>query len=240
MWGQPGHPLAVRPAPFASPPTSTSWWQRGATGEPRTAVSGTLALGLRSAKMARVEAVLLVAGQAVPPRRLAQLALLADATEARTIVTKLNTVYDQWSTPFRVERVAAGYRLLTRPHYALWLGKLHLREANHRLSPPALETVVIIAYRQPLTRAEIEEIRGVSCAEILKQLLERGLVRISGTDDSLGRPFLFVTTPVFLETFGLQDLSELPLAEKLRWSPRDRDAAEAGQGAADSRDEGGE
>jgi len=217
-----------------------SWWQRGATGEPRTAVSGTLALGLRSAKMARVEAVLLVAGQAVPPRRLAQLALLADATEARTIVTKLNTVYDQWSTPFRVERVAAGYRLLTRPHYALWLGKLHLREANHRLSPPALETVVIIAYRQPLTRAEIEEIRGVSCAEILKQLLERGLVRISGTDDSLGRPFLFVTTPVFLETFGLQDLGELPLAEKLRWSPRDRDAADAGPGAADSRDDGGE
>jgi len=69
--------------------------------------------------MARVEAVLLVAGQAVPPRRLAQLALLADATESRTIVTKLNTVYDQWSTPFRVERVAAGFRLMTRPHYAL-------------------------------------------------------------------------------------------------------------------------
>lgn len=236
MWQPPSHPLVHRPPPFAGTTGGSPWWQRSPPESARAAVAGTLALGLRSPKMARVEAVLLVAGQAVPPRRLAQLALLADATEARTIVTKLNTVYDQWSTPFRVERVAAGFRLMTRPHYALWLGKLHLRETNHKLSPPALETVVIIAYRQPLTRAEIEEIRGVQCAEILKQLLERGLVRIAGTDDVLGRPFLFATTPLFLETFGLQDLGELPLADKLRWNRRDKtsnpdDAPDSGESA---------
>jgi len=166
--------------------------------------------------MARVEAVLLVAGTAVPPRRLAQLATLAVATEARTIVGKLNAVYQQWNTPFRVEKVAAGYRMFTLPQYALWLGRLHHRDAELKLSPPALETLTVIAYRQPITRADIEAIRGVQCSEMIRQLMERSLVRIGGTDDALGRPFLFVTTPQFLESFGLQDLTELPMSDRLR------------------------
>jgi len=173
-------------------------------------------LGKRTPKMARVEAVLLVAGTAVPPRRLAQLATLADATEARTIVGKLNAVYQQWNTPFRVEKVAAGYRMFTLPQYALWLGRLHHRDAELKLSPPALETLTVIAYRQPITRADIEAIRGVQCSEMIRQLMERSLVRIGGTDDALGRPFLFVTTPQFLESFGLQDLTELPMSDRLR------------------------
>ncbi len=106
----------------------------------------------RSGKMARLEAVLLVADVPLPPRKLATFASLADATEARTLMARLNRVYDQSGTPFRVERVAAGYRLLTRPEYAIWLGKLHQREAELKLSPVALETLAIIAYRQPMTR----------------------------------------------------------------------------------------
>ena len=170
----------------------------------------------RSPKMARLEAVLLVSDVAQSARRLAQLATLADATEARTLIGKLNDACDLAGTPFRVEKVAAGYRLFTRPEYSLWLGKLHRREAELKLSPPMLETLAIVAYRQPVIRAELETIRGVQCIDILKQLMDRELVRILGEDDSLGRPFLYETTRKFLEVFGLRDHEDLPLAEKLR------------------------
>jgi segregation and condensation protein B len=166
--------------------------------------------------MARLEAVLLVADVSLSPRRLAQLATLADATEARTLINRLNAAFEQAGTPFRVERVAAGYRLFTLPQFVYWLGKLHHREAELKLSPPSMETLTIIAYRQPITRADIEAIRGVQCSEMIKQLMERGLVRIGGEDESLGRPFLYETTRRFLEIFGLRELEELPLAAKLR------------------------
>ncbi|MBM4074090.1 MAG: SMC-Scp complex subunit ScpB [Planctomycetes bacterium] len=171
---------------------------------------------IRSTKMARVEVVLLVSDGPVAVRRLVQLATLADATEARQLVDRLNEAYDQDGTAFRIERVASGYRLLTRPEFAFWLGKLHHRKADLKLSPTALESLAIIAYRQPITRAEIESIRRVQCSDILRQLMERGLVRIGGEDTSLGRPFLYETTRQFLELFGLRDLNDLPQAETLR------------------------
>lgn len=170
----------------------------------------------RSEKMARLEAALLVAEDALPARRLAHVATLADATEARTLIRRLNEFYDEAGTPFRVERVAAGYQLLTRAAFSFWLGKLHQRQAELKLSSPAQETLVIVAYRQPVIRADIEAIRGVQSTEMLKQLMERGLVRIAGNDDSLGRPFLYGTTRKFLEVFGLQSLDDLPMAERLR------------------------
>jgi segregation and condensation protein B len=170
----------------------------------------------RTVKMSRLEAVLLVADSALSPKRLAQLATLADATEARTLIGRLNAAYERSGTAFRIERVAAGYRLLTQPQFVLWLSRLHHREAELKLSPPALETLTVIAYRQPVTRAEIEQIRGVQCSEMVKQLMERNLVRIAGEEDSLGRPFLYETTRRFLETFGLRDLEDLPNAARLR------------------------
>jgi segregation and condensation protein B len=170
----------------------------------------------RTAKLARLEAVLLVADSPLSPRRLALLATLADATEARTLINRLNAAYEAAGTPFRIEPVAAGYRMLTLPQFAFWLGKLHHREADLKLSSPAFETLTVVAYRQPITRADIEAIRGVQCSEMIKQLMERGLVRIGGEDDSLGHPFLYETTRRFLEVFGLGDLEDLPLAGKLR------------------------
>ena len=178
---------------------------------------------VRTAKLARLEATLFVADCALSARRLAQVATLADATEARTLIRRLNGIYDAAGTAFRIEQVASGYQLLTRPQYALWLGKLHQRQADLKLSPSALETLAIVAYRQPIIRADIEAIRGVQCAELLKQLMERGLVRIAGEDNSLGRPFLYETTRKFLETFGLQGVEDLPLADRLR--PRPEQAA---------------
>ena len=178
--------------------------------------------------MARVEAVLLVSDAALTARKLVQLATLADVAEAKSLIDRLNVAYDKSGSPFRIERIAAGYQLLTRPEYARWLGKLHHRQSELKLTPPALETLTILAYRQPMTRADLEAIRGVQCTDILKMLMDRGLVRIAGEDDTLGRPYLYETTRKFLELFGLQSLNELPRAGELRRRETDGvDEAEA-------------
>jgi segregation and condensation protein B len=179
-------------------------------------MNGTHPNCVRTPKMARVEAVLVVADGALSAKRLVQLATLADVAEAKTLVEQLNVAYDLDNSAFRIERVASGYRLLTRPEYSFWLGKLHQRHAELKLSPPALETLAIVAYRQPVTRADVETIRRVQCSDMLKYLMERGLVRIAGEEDSLGRPFLYETTRQFLEVFGLRGLDALPMADSLR------------------------
>lgn len=171
---------------------------------------------LRTPRMARVEGVLLVAGGPLTLRKIVQFATLAETSEARKLIDQLNVAYDRSGSPFRVERVATGYQLLTRPEYAYWLGKLHQRQTALKLSPPALETLTILAYRQPMTRADLETLRGVQCTEILKMLMDRGLVRIAGEDNTLGRPFLYETTRKFLETYGLRSLDDLPDAGQLR------------------------
>jgi segregation and condensation protein B len=193
--------------------------------------------GIRGRKAARVEALLFVSNTALSARRVAQLAMLADSSQAGRIVDQLNAAYDRDRSAYRIERAANGYLLLTRPVYARWLGRVHQRQGDMKLSPPALETLTVVAYRQPITRAEIEAVRGVQCAEMLKQLLERGLVRIAGEDNSLGRPYLYETTRQFLEVFGLGSLDELPLADRLRVirPPDPTDATELSPSAAVSR-----
>jgi len=146
---------------------------------------------------------------------LAQLAGLADGTKARTLVRALNRRYDAEGSAFRVEEVAGGFQLLTRPMFAPWLRRLHSTPLEVRLSAPALETLAVIAYRQPVLRAEIEAIRGVQCGEVLRQLIERDLVRIGGRSEELGRPLLYGTTRQFLQVFGLRHLEDLPHPEFL-------------------------
>src|SRR5690606_20180823 len=145
------------------------------------------------------------AENALSPRKLLQHAKLADLAEVRMLVEQLNVAYDRSRTAFRIEQVATGYQLLTRPKFAPWLVTLHQRQARLKLSAPMMETLSIVAYRQPITRADVEAVRGVQTSEMLKQLMERGLIRIVGEDDSLGRPYLYGTTRLFLESFGLQN-----------------------------------
>ncbi|HUG94461.1 MAG TPA: SMC-Scp complex subunit ScpB [Planctomycetaceae bacterium] len=215
---QPRYPtLAAAPRSLArghATQSALAFFRRRAADSGRPTGGAAEAAGLRTPKMARLEAALFVAEGALTTRRLAQVATLADAGEARALIDALNAAYDADGSPFRVERVASGYQLLTRPEYARWLDRLHHRPARMKLSPPALETLTIIACRQPVTRADVETIRGVQSAEIIKQLMERGLVRIAGEDDSLGRPYLYETTRAFLEQFGLRSLDELPLADE--------------------------
>ena len=170
---------------------------------------------LRSNRMARLEAALIVARTA-SAGRLARLARLVDAEEVHQLIAVLNDSYDRTRTAFRIERTAAGYQLLTRPTLAGWLDRLHERQDRMKLSHPALDTLTIIAYRQPITRADVEAVRGVQSTDLIRQLIDRGLVRVAGEDDSLGRPFLYATTRAFLDMFGLGRLDDLPDYENLR------------------------
>ncbi|MEX2173630.1 MAG: SMC-Scp complex subunit ScpB [Pirellulaceae bacterium] len=173
----------------------------------------------REPPLARLEAVLLLAREPLASRKLSQYANLADGTQARTLVRRLNELYDVAGRAFRVEQVAGGYQLLTRRKFAPWLRRLAHVPGETRLSAPALETLSVIAYRQPVPRADIEAIRGVNCGEILRQLMERDLVRIGGRSDELGRPYLYCTTKRFLQIFGLVGLDDLPRADALRHAP---------------------
>jgi len=169
--------------------------------------------------VSRLEAVLLLAREPLTSRKLSQYANLADGTQARTLIRRLNERYDAAGRAFRVEQVAGGYQLLTRRKLAPWLRRLAHVPGETRLSAPALETLAVIAYRQPVPRADIEAIRGVNCGEILRQLMDRDLVRIGGRSEELGRPYLYATTKRFLQVFGLNNAEELPSREMLRGSP---------------------
>ncbi|HKD36082.1 MAG TPA: SMC-Scp complex subunit ScpB, partial [Pirellulales bacterium] len=119
----------------------------------------------RDERLARVEAVLFLAREPLASRKIAQLASLADGTEARTLVRRLNQLYDGGGSSFRVEELAGGFQLLTRPMFGPWLRRLLQSPVETRLSAPAMETLAVIAYRGPVLRAEIEAIRGVQCGD---------------------------------------------------------------------------
>ena len=167
-------------------------------------------------QLSHLEAVLFLASQPLPSRKLAQLVHLSDGTAARTMIKELKTLYESSVRSFRVEEVAGGYQLRTQKIFAPWIRKMVTVPSEIRMSGPAIETLAVVAYRQPVMRTDIEKVRGVQCGEILRQLMERGMVRISGRADELGRPFLYGTTRNFLEVFGLRSLDELPRASMLR------------------------
>lgn len=172
----------------------------------------------------RVEAVLLIAREPQGARRIAELADVRDATRVRTMISELNRHYDRRGRAFQVRQVAGGYQLLTRPQFAKWIRRLQHVGTPERLSNAALETLAVIAYRQPLGRAEIDAIRGVHSGEVLRQLMEKDLVKIAGRSEELGRPFLYATTRQFLKLFGLGSLDDLPAAGQLRrQKPSDND-----------------
>jgi segregation and condensation protein B len=167
------------------------------------------------ARLTRVEAVLFLSREPLATRKLAIVAKLADGTEARTLVKLLAQRYDERGSALQVVEVAGGVQLFTRPVVADWVRRLHGESEEVRLSPPAMETLAVVAYRQPVVRAEIEAIRGVQCGEILRVLMERDLLRIVGRSEELGRPFLYGTTKKFLQVFGLRRLEQLPPIDQI-------------------------
>jgi segregation and condensation protein B len=158
----------------------------------------------------------------------------AKTTEAQVAAAleQLKIEYGQQGRAFQLAEKADGWQLVSDPAYAPWVRQLFPAVKPARLTPPSLETLAIIAYRQPITRADIEAVRGVAVDGVLQNLMERGLVKIGGRAEVPGRPLLYETTQFFLEHFGLRDLNELPNAEELRtrylpMAPRKEAAAPA-------------
>jgi segregation and condensation protein B len=176
---------------------------------------------LRSEELARLEAALYLAREPLSPRRLAKLARLDDGTRARSLLRELKQLQEAAGSAFRVEQIAGGFQLLTRGPFGPWIRRLLATPPETRLSAAALETLAIVAYRQPVTRAEIEAIRGVGCEEMLRHLLDRDFVGIGGRTEEIGRPNVYQTTNRFLRAFGLARIEDLPRLEAWAADPRD-------------------
>ena len=157
-----------------------------------------------------VEALLFATDSPVEPERIRDVLELPSASAARALVEELRSRYDAEARPLMIVEVGGGYRMVTRAELHPWLVRLARSRSKSRLSRPAMETLAIVAYRQPVSRPEIDAIRGVNSDGVLDHLLERRMIRISGRKDAPGRPFLYETTREFLVAFGLRDLSDLP------------------------------
>jgi len=157
-----------------------------------------------------LEAVLFVSPEPVPVARLMSILGTVSKAEVVQALGILTHDLDQDGRGIQLVQIAGGYRLVTKQEYGPWLKRMDKAKAAQKLSRSALESLAIIAYKQPLVRSEIEEIRGVETSGVLRTLCERKLVRIVGRKDVPGRPIMYGTTKFFLEHFGLQDLSQLP------------------------------
>jgi len=138
------------------------------------------------------------------------------SAEIKTQIEELNQEYQSQGRAFFIQEVAGGFQIRTRPEYHQWLMKLKRQREEGKLSNAALEVLSIIGYKQPVMRAEIEAIRGVDSSGIIRALMEKGLVRITGRSEQLGHPILYGTTPYFLELLGLNSLQELPKPTELK------------------------
>ena len=160
-----------------------------------------------------LEALLFSTHHPLTAGRLAELLDLESTKPIRRAIKELNEQYIAGDRSFRVEQVAGGYQMLTLPEFGDVLKTLHQREVDAKLTKAALETLAIIAYKQPILRADIEAIRGVACGETIRSLMEKHLVKIAGRAEIPGRPILYGTTKRFLELFGLNSLKDLPQGE---------------------------
>jgi segregation and condensation protein B len=165
-----------------------------------------------------VEAVLFASDEAMTTARLADI-VGTGTKQVRQHIDSLNEKYRANNNAFRIEQIAGGYQMLTLNCFNHWLNKLVRVRSDSKLSPAALETLAIIAYKQPVIRADVEAIRGVAVGEVIRNLMYKGLVKIVGRAEVLGRPMLYGTTKKFLEVFGLNSLKDLPKVEELKKPP---------------------
>ena len=162
-----------------------------------------------------LEALLLSTHHPLTGGRIAELLDLPSTKPIRKAIKGLNEAYASTGRSFRVEQVAGGFQILTLPEFGDLLKKFHQREVDAKLTKAAIETLAIIAYKQPILRADVESIRGVACGETIRSLMEKHLVKIAGRAEEPGRPILYGTTKRFLELFGLNSVKDLPQPEAL-------------------------
>ena len=187
-------------------------------------------------QIAAVEAVLFSTDAPLTPAKIVEAAELPGRRAVTRAVEALNERYERGGAAFRIEAIAGGYRMQTLGRYHQVLLRLFKARSETKLSRAAMETLAIVAYRQPVLRADIEAIRGVASGEVLRGLIEKQLVKIAGRAEVLGRPMLYGTTRRFMEIFGLKDLDDLPRVEEFREAAKKAQVAreEAARSEAES------
>ena len=157
-----------------------------------------------------IEVLLFISGESLSIDRIKNVLEDVDRGKIRSLVWEIQNEYDMRLSGLRIVEVAGGFQIATRPELAVWIKKLKKIKQAARLTTPSLETLAIIAYKQPIVKAEIEDIRGVDSTGVLKGLLDKHMIKIIGRKDVPGRPILYATTKEFLQYFGLKDISDLP------------------------------
>ena len=160
-----------------------------------------------------LEAILFAASEPISLKQFQGVLSGLDARIIRKVLGTLRDDYQEMGRSFHLAEIANGYQICTRPQYSAWIQKFYTQQVRVTLSPPALETLAIVAYKQPVTRADVAAIRGVNSDSVLNSLIEKGLVSIAGR--KAGRSLLFSTTDEFLQQFGLKDASELPSLDEI-------------------------
>jgi segregation and condensation protein B len=173
-----------------------------------------------------IEAILLASEKPLTLEQIRGVLDNLDASEVRRLIEELRNEYEQSNRGFRIVEVAGGFQMITAPVFAPFLKKLFKGRNAERLSRPALETLAIIAYKQPLTRGEIELLRNVNVDGVMKSLLDKDLIRICGRKKAPGRPHVYGTTKTFMEHFGLKSLDDLPKIEDFTSLAKDKDLVE--------------
>lgn len=166
-----------------------------------------------SVDLRSLEALLFATQHPLTAGRLAEVLGLDSTKPLRTAIRDLNAAYTETGRSFRIEQVAGGYQMLTLPEFGDLLRQMHQKEVDAKLTKAGMETLAIIAYKQPILRADVEAVRGVACGETIRNLMEKHLVKIAGRAEIPGRPILYGTTKRFLEVFGLNNLKDLPQPE---------------------------
>lgn len=162
-----------------------------------------------------LEAILFAASEPITVKQFQQALPRLNARVIRKTLSELSEEYDQTGRSFQLVDIANGYQICTRPEFSEWIRKFYIQQVRVTLSPSALETLAIVAYKQPVTRADVANIRGVNSDSVINALVEKNLVCVSGRKEGAGRSLLFSTTDTFLQQFGLKDSSELPSLDEI-------------------------
>ena len=173
-----------------------------------------------------VEAIIFISERPINVAEIQNILEGLDLQTIKNIIEELKEDYDQRNSGIKIVEVAGGYQMVTSPYYSNFVKKFYKIKHSEKLTMPSLETLSIIAYKQPVTKIEIESIRGVNVDGVIKKLLEKSLIRIIGRKEVVGRPFVYGTTRNFLEYFGLNNIDELPDLEELAQALSEREAAE--------------
>lgn len=162
-----------------------------------------------------LEAILFAASEPISVKQFQHAMPGINAREVRKVLSELRDEYEQMHRSFHLVEIANGYQICTRPKFSEWIRKFYIQQVRVTLSPSALETLAIVAYKQPVTRSDVSAIRGVNSDSVINALVEKNLVCVSGRKEGAGRSLLFSTTDTFLQQFGLKNPSELPSLEEI-------------------------